>query len=175
MQTQPQKLSMTQVLACGALIVTLSMGIRHGFGLWLQPITQAQGWTRETFAFAIAIQNLAWGVTGIFAGMMADRFGAFRVLVAGTVLYALGLAGMALSTHAFVFTLTTGVLIGAAQAGTTYAVIYGIIGRQIPAEKRSWAMGVAAAAGSFGQFLICLLYTSPSPRDGLLSRMPSSA
>src|SRR5438067_9581844 len=89
---QQQRLSMTQVLACGAMIVTLSMGIRHGFGLWLQPITQAQGWTRETFAFALAIQNLAWGVTGIFAGMMADRFGAFRVLVLGAVLYALGLA-----------------------------------------------------------------------------------
>jgi MFS family permease len=136
------------------MIVTLSMGIRHGFGLWLQPITQAQGWTRETFAFAIAIQNLAWGITGIFAGMLADRFGAFRVLVLGTILYALGLAGMALSTNAFVFTLTTGVLIGAAQAGTTYAVVYGIIGRQIAPDKRSWAMGVAAAAGSFGQFLM---------------------
>jgi len=50
------------VLVCGAAIVTLSMGIRHGFGLWLQPITQAQGWTRETFAFAMAIQNLTWGL-----------------------------------------------------------------------------------------------------------------
>ncbi|MCG2593875.1 MFS transporter [Ramlibacter sp. XY19] len=154
MQTAAPKLSMTQVLACGAMIVTLSMGIRHGFGLWLQPITQAQGWTRETFAFAIAIQNLAWGLTGIFAGMLADRFGAFRVLVMGTVLYALGLAGMALSSNTFLFTLTTGVLIGAAQAGTTYAVVYGVIGRQIAPEKRSWAMGVAAAAGSFGQFLM---------------------
>src|SRR3954470_16979102 len=118
------RLSMTQVLACGAAVVTLSMGIRHGFGLWLQPITQAQGWTRETFAFAIAIQNLAWGVFGIFAGMMADRFGAFRVLMVGAVLYALGLAGMALAPDALVFALTAGVLIGAAQAGTTYAVVY---------------------------------------------------
>src|SRR4051812_12240345 len=87
MQTQHQRLSMTQVLACGAAIVTLSMGIRHGFGLWLQPITQAQGWDRGTFAFALAIQNLSWGVFGIFAGMVADRFGAFRVLVVGSVLY----------------------------------------------------------------------------------------
>jgi MFS family permease len=150
----PQKLSMPQVLACGALIVTLSMGIRHGFGLWLQPITQAQGWSRETFAFALAIQNLAWGFFGIFAGMVADRFGASRVLVGGAVLYGLGLAGMALSPTPFVFTLTAGVLIGAAQAGTTYAVIYGIIGRQIDPARRSWAMGVAAAAGSFGQFLM---------------------
>ena len=145
---------MTQLLVCGAAIVTLSMGIRHGFGLWLQPITQAQGWTRETFAFAIAIQNLSWGICGIFAGMLADKLGAFKVLLGGAVLYSLGLVGMALSPTGFMFTLTAGVLIGAAQAGTTYAVIYGIIGRNISADKRSWAMGVAAAAGSFGQFLM---------------------
>ena len=154
MTTSAKKLSMVQVLMCGAAIVTLSMGIRHGFGLWLQPITQAQGWTRETFSFALAIQNLSWGIFGIFAGMAADRFGAFRVIVGGAVLYALGLAGMALSPTGLLFTLTTGVLIGAAQAGTTYAVIYGVIGRNISAQKRSWAMGVAAAAGSFGQFLM---------------------
>jgi len=154
MLSSPPKLSMFQVLAFGAAIVTLSMGIRHGFGLWLQPITQAQGWTRETFSFAIAIQNLSWGIFGIFAGMVADRFGAFRVITSGALLYALGLAGMALSPTGFLFTLTAGVLIGAAQAGTTYAVIYGVIGRNIPADKRSWAMGVAAAAGSFGQFLM---------------------
>ena len=147
-------LSVTQVLLCGALIVTLSMGIRHGFGLWLQPITQEQGWTRQTFSFAIAIQNLSWGVMGVFAGMLADKLGAFRVLLIGTLCYALGLAGMALAKTPLVFALTAGVLIGAAQAGTTYAVIYGVIGRQIPAERRSWAMGVAAAAGSFGQFLM---------------------
>ena len=150
----PKTLSMARVLICGAAIVTLSMGIRHGFGLWLQPITQAQGWTRETFAFAIAIQNLSWGVFGIFAGMVADRFGAFKVIVVGALLYALGLVGMALSPTGFLFTLTAGVLIGAAQAGTTYAIIYGVIGRNLPADKRSWAMGVAAAAGSFGQFLM---------------------
>ncbi|MCW5653699.1 MFS transporter [Hydrogenophaga sp.] len=155
------RLSALQVLACGALIVTLSMGVRHGFGLWLQPITQAQGWSRETFSFALAIQNLSWGLFGIFAGMAADRFGAFRVLAGGALLYALGMAGMALSTTPLGFALTTGVLIGAAQAGTTYAVIYGVIGRQIPAERRSWAMGVAAAAGSFGQFLMV-------PVEGLL-------
>ena len=145
---------MLQVLACGAAIVTLSMGIRHGFGLWLQPITQAQGWTRETFSFALAIQNLTWGVLGIFAGMLADRFGAFRVLVGGCILYALGLVGMAWAPTTWLFALTAGLLIGAAQAGTTYSVIYGVIGRQIDPAKRSWAMGVAAAAGSFGQFLM---------------------
>jgi len=154
MNAPPPKLSMLQVLACGAAIVTLSMGVRHGFGLWLQPITQAQDWSRESFSFALAIQNLSWGLVGIFAGMMADRFGAFRVLLMGAVLYALGLVGMALSPTPLVFMLTTGVLIGAAQAGTTYAIVYGVIGRNIAPERRSWAMGVAAAAGSFGQFLM---------------------
>ena len=148
------RLSAVQVLTCGAAIVTLSMGIRHGFGLWLQPITQEMGWTRANFAFALAVQNLAWGLFGIFAGMAADRFGAFRVLLVASVVYALGLAGMALSPTPLVFTLTAGLLIGMAQAGCTYAIVYGVIGRQIPAERRSWAMGVAAAAGSFGQFLM---------------------
>jgi MFS family permease len=148
------RLSMTQVLLCGAAIVTLSMGIRHGFGLWLQPVTTERGWTRETFAFALAVQNLAWGLAGPFAGMLADRFGAFRVLVAGALMYALGLVLMALSTSGLAFTGSAGLLIGMAQSGTTYAVIYGVIGRHVAPEKRSWAMGVAAAAGSFGQFLM---------------------
>ena len=164
---------MFQVLACGAAIVTLSMGIRHGFGLWLQPITQAMGWTRESFALALAIQNIAWGLVGVFAGMAADRFGAFRVLVVGAILYGLGLVGMALSPTTLLFALTTGLLIGAAQAGTTYAVIYGVLGRQIAPEKRSWAMGVAAAAGSFGQFLMVpvegFLISSLGWQDALLA------
>ena len=158
---QHKPLSLTQLLACGAAIVTLSMGIRHGFGLWLQPITQAQGWGREEFAFAMAIQNLSWGFMGIFAGMVADKFGAFRVIVLGALIYGVGLLGMAWATDPWVFALFTGVIIGTAQAGTTYAVIYGVIGRNVPAERRSWAMGVAAAAGSFGQ---CLMV----PIEGLL-------
>ncbi len=150
----PTTLTTAQVLICGAAILTLSMGIRHGFGLWLLPITQARDWTRESFSFAIAIQNISWGLAGIFAGMVADKFGALRVIMAGALLYALGLIGMAWAPTPLLFAATTGVLIGIAQAGTTYAVIYGVIGRNIPAEKRSWAMGVAAAAGSFGQFLM---------------------
>ena len=145
---------MTQVLVCGALIVTLSMGIRHGFGLWLQPVTMDRGWTRETFAFAIAVQNLLWGLAGPFAGMLADRFGAYRVLLAGGLLYALGLVLMALASSGLAFTGSAGVMIGMAQAGCTYAVVYGVIGRNVAADKRSWAMGVTAAAGSFGQFLM---------------------
>jgi predicted MFS family arabinose efflux permease len=154
MSHHPKPLSITQVLICGAAIVTLSMGVRHGFGLWLQPITQSQHWSRENFAWALAIQNLVWGFSGIFVGMVADRFGAFRVILGGAVLYALGLVGMAYATSTLVFSLTTGVLIGVALSGTTYAVIYGVIGRNVSASRRSWAMGVAAAAGSFGQFLM---------------------
>jgi MFS family permease len=145
---------MTQVLVCGAFIVTISMGIRHGFGLWLQPITMDRGWSRETFAFALAVQNLAWGLTGPFAGMLADRYGAFRVLLLGTLFYAGGLVLMGLSTTGLAFMGSAGILVGMAQSGTTYAVVYGVIARNVAADKRSWAMGVTAAAGSFGQFLM---------------------
>ena len=145
---------MMQVLVCSALIVAISMGIRHGFGLFLQPITMERGWTRETFSFAIAVQNIAWGIAGPFAGMLADRFGALRVLLVGALLYALGLATMALATSGAAFTGSAGVLLGMAQAGTTYAIVYGVIARSVAPEKRSWAMGITAAAGSFGQFLM---------------------
>lgn len=161
MHTETRKLSLAQVLICGGAIVTLSMGIRHGFGLWLQPMTQALSWTRQDFALAIAIQNIVWGLSGIFAGMLADRFGAFRVILVGSLLYALGLLGMAYSSTPTLFAVTAGVLIGMAQAGTTYAVVYGVIGRNVAPDQRSWAMGIAAAAGSFGQFLMV-------PTEGLL-------
>jgi MFS family permease len=143
-----------QVLIYGGLLVTLSMGIRHGFGLFNLPITAAHGWDRETFALTIALQNLVWGALQPVTGALADRFGAFRIILAGGVLYALGLAGMGLSTDALNFTLAGGLLIGLAQTATTYSVVYGILGRNVAAEKRVWAMGIAAAAGSFGQFLL---------------------
>ncbi|MCZ2290527.1 MAG: MFS transporter [Burkholderiales bacterium] len=152
--TPAHRLSMTQVLVCGAAIVTLSMGIRHGFGLFLQPMTMDRGWSRETFAFALALQNLVWGFTGPLAGVWADRFGAWRVLIVGALLYAGGLVTMALASSGLGLSGSAGVLLGMAQAGTTYAVIYGVIARNVAPEKRSWAMGVTAAAGSFGQFLM---------------------
>ncbi len=151
---QPAPLSMTQVLLCGAAVVTLSMGIRHGFGLFLQPLTMDRGWSRETFAFALAIQNLAWGIFGPLAGVVADRFGAFRVLLVGTLFYAGGLVLMALSTSGLAFTGSAGLLLGMAQAGTTYAIVFGVIARNVAPQTRSWAMGVVGAAGSFGQFLM---------------------
>ena len=155
MQNSSHKtLPLWQVLVCGAIIVSMSMGIRHGFGLWMQPMTQEMGWGREDFATAIGIQNISWGLIGIFLGMLADRFGAFRVMVFSSLLYALGLWGMAQAASPAWLALTLGVMVGAAQAGTTFAIVFGIIGRNIPAEKRSWAMGVVSAAGSFGQFLL---------------------
>jgi MFS family permease len=107
---------MLQVLVCGALIVTMSMGIRHGFGLWLQPITADRGWSRETFAFALAVQNLAWGLAGPLAGGLADRWGAFRVIAVATLLYAGGLVAMGLASSGAAFLGGAGVLIGIAQA-----------------------------------------------------------
>ncbi|QWD73179.1 MFS transporter [Polynucleobacter sp. MG-5-Ahmo-C2] len=147
-------LTMKQVLIYGGLMVTLSMGIRHGFGLFNLPITSANEWGRETFALTIALQNLIWGAFQPITGALADRYGAFKIMVAGGILYALGLAGMAVSTDIFNFTVAGGLLIGLAQTATTYSVVYGILGRNVPADKRVWAMGIAAAAGSFGQFLM---------------------
>ena len=151
---RPPSLSIFQLLACGALIVTLSMGIRHGFGLWLQPICQERGWSRETYSLAMAVQNLMWGAAGPLVGWWADRRGATRPVLLGALLYPLGLLGMSLATSTWQLMASTGVLIGVAQACSTYAVVYGAIGRHVPADKRSWAMGITASAGSFGQFLM---------------------
>lgn len=150
----PPALPLWQLLMCGALVVTLSMGIRHGFGLWLAPITMDRDWSRETFSRAMAIQNLVWGAAGPVVGWWADRKGAVGVLLTGAALYALGLIGMATSTDVISYTLSSGVMIGCAQACTTYSVVYGVIGRHVDASRRSWAMGITAAAGSFGQFLM---------------------
>jgi MFS family permease len=147
-------LSLTKVLLVGGLIVSLAMGIRHGFGLFNLPVTQANGWGRETFALAIALQNLVWGITQPIFGGLADRFGSHKVMVLGGVLYTLGLIGSGLSTSSVGFVMTTGVVLGLALACTTYSVVYGVIGRNCPPEKRVWAMGIAAAMGSFGQFLM---------------------
>jgi len=142
----------TVVLVCGGLILTLAMGIRHGFGLFLQPITADMHWSRETFALALAVQNLVWGATQPFAGMLADKYGSGRVVLGGTLLYVLGLFLMAHPTTPLAFVLSAGVLIGTGQSGVTFSVISGVLGRAFPPEKRSMALGISAAAGSFGQF-----------------------
>ncbi|WP_444999201.1 MFS transporter [Halomonas mongoliensis] len=140
------------LIVLGSLVVTLAMGLRHGFGLFLEPMSAELGWGRGVFAFALAIQNLLWGLSQPFAGALADRFGAARVVVTGGVLYALGLLFMGLSESALGMTLSAGVLIGLGLSGTTFSVILGAVGRAVAPEKRSMAMGIVSAAGSFGQF-----------------------
>ena len=140
------------VLVCSGLVLTLAMGIRHGFGLFLQPMSGDLGWGRETFALAMAVQNLMWGVTQPFAGMLADRFGTARIVLIGAVLYVLGLFSMAHATTPLMLVLTTGVLIGTGLSGLTFSIVAGVLGRRFPPEKRSMALGISAAAGSFGQF-----------------------
>ena len=141
-------------LACGGLILMLSLGLRHGFGLFLQPMTSDLHWGRETFALALAVQNLVWGASAPFAGLLADRHGAGRVLAGSALLYVLGLALMAYPIAPWFFVLAAGVLIGLGLSGVTFSVVQGVIGRRYPPEKRSMALGISAAAGSFGQFAL---------------------
>lgn len=142
------------ILVIGGLILTLSMGVRHTAGLFLQPMTMAHGWSRETFSFAIAIQNLVWGLASPFAGAFADRHGAGRTVFVAALLYALGLVLMAQASSPLAFDLSAGVLIGLGLSGTTFAVIMGVIGRHTTPERRSLALGIAGAGGSFGQFAV---------------------
>ena len=144
----------TVVLVCGGIILTLAMGVRHGFGLFLQPISADMHWGRETFALALAIQNLVWGITQPFAGMLADKYGSARVVLGGAILYALGLAWMAHPSSELTFIVSAGLLIGTGLSGVTFSVIAGALGRAFPPEKRSMALGISAAAGSFGQFAL---------------------
>ncbi|MBC2657320.1 MFS transporter [Pseudomonas sp. MSSRFD41] len=140
------------VLLGSALILALSLGIRHGFGLFLPPMSAQFGWGREVFAFAIALQNLIWGLAQPFTGALADRFGAAKVVLIGGVLYAVGLVCMGMADSPLSLSLSAGLLIGIGLSGTSFSVILGVVGRALPPEKRSMGMGLASAAGSFGQF-----------------------
>jgi MFS family permease len=146
--------SLKTVLLATGVVLTLAMGVRHGFGFWMQPISQANGWTRETYSLAMAMQNLLWGVFGPFAGMAADRYGTTRVVLAGALSYMAGLVWMALVTDATLFVLGSGVFIGLGLACTAFGAVSGIIGRTAPVDKRSWAFGISGAASSFGQFAL---------------------
>ena len=142
------------VLLCGGLALTIALGTRHSFGLFLQPMTADLSWDRQTFSFALALQNLVYGVAQPFTGMIADRFGAARVMLVGTVMYALGLVWMANPSSGLDFSLSAGVFIGVALSCSGFSIVFGVIGRAFPAEKRSTALGIAGAAGSFGQFVM---------------------
>jgi len=139
---------------CGGMALTIALGTRHSFGLFLQPITADLGWSRGTFSFAIALQNLVYGIAQPFTGMIADKFGAGRVMAGGALLYALGLLLMANPGSGLEFTLSAGLLVGVALSCSGFSIVYGVIGRAFPPEKRSVALGIAGAAGSFGQFVM---------------------
>lgn len=140
------------ILLGGAFVLAISLGIRHGFGLFLLPMSAEFGWGRHVFAFAMALQNLLWGMVQPFTGAIADRYGSARVVMTGGLLYALGLLLMGLSNTPLMLNLSAGLLIGLALSATSFTVILGAVGRAVAPEKRSFAMGIASAAGSFGQF-----------------------
>jgi MFS family permease len=141
------------VLVAGCLVAIVNFGVRSTFGQFTLPISQAHGWPRETYSLAIAIQNLMWGIATPIAGMMADRYGSARVLIAGAVIYAVGIAGMSYSDLPIIFHLTGGVLVGVGVALSSFSIVMAALGRIVPPEKRSWAFGLATASGSLGQFI----------------------
>jgi MFS family permease len=141
------------LIACGCAIALLAFGPRSALGQFLSPMSFERGWGRETFSFAIALQNLLWGAAQPFAGGIADRFGPVRVMSAGAILYALGLVGMATAQSAVMLDLSAGVVIGFGLAGCSFPMVVGALGKLVPESWRSFAFGAGTAAGSFGQFL----------------------
>ena len=139
------------VLAAG-VVMGLALGVRHVQGLFLLPVTLERGWSRELFALALAVQNLTWGLAQPLAGMLADRMGSVRVVLAGLLLYALGLYGLAQAGTPPAFVLAAGVLIGLALACTAFGVLYAAVNRLVAPARRPWAIGMTGAVGGFGQF-----------------------
>lgn len=145
------------ILATGSLIAILSFGPRSTMGFFLTPMTSDFGWSRETFALAIAVQNLVWGIAQPFAGILADKYGTARVLVGGALLYALGLALMAVTTDAVMLQFTAGLLIGLGIAGSAFMLVTSAFARLLPESLRTIGFGVGTAAGSLGQFIFAPL------------------
>ena len=151
---QPQQ-RLFRALFAVAVILGIAMGTRNAFsGLFLQPISADMKWAREVFSFAIALQNLVWGAAQPFVSYIADRYDAKRVLILGAVLYAAGLTWTAFLNNTVTLAISGGVLMGLTVACTTYTVAYSVLGKMVPPERRAWAFGISAAAGSFGQFLM---------------------
>src|SRR5215213_7501564 len=139
------------IVLCGCLAAVLTFGLRSSLGFFLTPISQENGWGRDVFAFAIALQNLLWGLGQPFAGAIADRFGTVRVLSAGAILYGLGLVVMAYSSTPGMLDLTAGVLLGFGLAGASFTIVIAAFGKLVPERWRSLSFGAGTAAGSFGQ------------------------
>ncbi|HZS65145.1 MAG TPA: MFS transporter [Xanthobacteraceae bacterium] len=141
------------ILACGALVSAIGFGPRSALGLFLKPMSVAHGWERDVFALALALQMLLWGAGQPIAGAIADRYGAARVLIASTMLYAGGLAMMAYSATPGMLYLSAGMLIGFGLSGSSFQIVLGAFAKLMPARWRSLSFGLGTAAGSFGQFL----------------------
>jgi MFS family permease len=141
------------ILICGGLIGAIGFGPRAALGLFLTPMSAANGWSREVFSLALAIQVIVWGTAQPFVGAVADRFGTFRVLSLGAVLYCIGLSLMAYSTTPAMLNGSAGVLTGLGIAGSSFTLVIAAFSKLMPAHMRSLAFGVGTAAGSFGQFL----------------------
>jgi MFS family permease len=141
------------LIAVGCAIALIAFGPRSAIGQFLSPMSFERGWGRETFSFAIAIQNLLWGAAQPFAGSIADRFGPVRVLSGGAILYAIGLVGMAHATSTAALDLSAGVIIGFGLAGCSFPLVIGALGKLVPEGWRAFAFGAGTASGSFGQFL----------------------
>jgi MFS family permease len=141
------------ILICGCLIGLISFGPRSTFGFFLTPMGVANGWGRDVFGLAIAIEMLLWGAGQPFAGALADRFGAPWVLAGGALLYIVGIAWMAYATTPLELHLSAGVLIGFGLAGCSFTLVIGAFGKLMPVHWRTIAFGAGTAAGSFGQFL----------------------
>jgi len=139
------------IVLCGCLISLISFGPRASLGFFLTPQSQANGWGRDVFGLALALQNILWGLGQPIAGMLADRFGVVRVLWAGGIFYALGLATMAVSTTPLMLDFSAGVLIGFGLAGCSFGIVLSAFGKLLPPRWRSLAFGAGTAAGSFGQ------------------------
>ncbi len=148
------RVSSTTVLVAGCIIMCIAFGVRAGFGMFLQPMSNEFGWGREVFSLAIAIQNLAWGAFGPFAGAIGDRYGVGKVVAGCGIAYLAGLLLMAFTDNPISLHLGAGFLVGLALSGTMFATLLGVIGRWFPPEKRGVALGIATAAGSFGQFAL---------------------
>jgi MFS family permease len=142
------------VLGSGCIVLLIAMGVRATSGIFLQPMTMANGWSRETYSLAIALQNLVWGLGAPFVGAWADKYGAGRTVAACAVLYALGLVWSAYAPTALGLSLSAGVLVGLGISGTTFGVVLAVMARAVSPEKRSLALGLGSAAGSMGQFLM---------------------
>ena len=142
------------LLISACLLVMLSFGYRSGFGLFVKPISEANGWGRDVIGFSMAIQNLVWGVVAVFAGGLADRFGNVRVIISGVVIYALGMGLMPHVTAPWMLHSTAGMMVGAGVAGTSFGIVLPALARAVSEDRRQWVLGVGTAAGSMGQFLV---------------------